>query len=289
MNKHTIALLGVCLCAATAAAAPACVNDTITHTVRPDSVLIIDSDSATQVRIFGREGDKSYRFDFTKGYSKEAVSTVEERAANWDFSLPFSKDKNKSKASWSVNAFGFTHFGVQVLLDKKGPVNPSVGYNVGFDLINLQYTAPARKDRLYFGFGMEANILPNKDNQRWVKDNGSLWSTDFPDESRKRHSKIFHISFTFPLRYEHTFFKNFDVALSVIPQCHIAQVVNKYKIDNRSYTDTYRNLDQRKFSTAFSLSLRHPDWAGVFVKYDPYYITTGHGAKFKMLTVGFIL
>lgn len=289
MNKHITAFLSFILCAATADAASSCVNDTISQTTRPDSVLIIDTDSATQVRIFGREGDKSYRLDFTKGYSKEAVSTIVERGTNWDFSLPFSKEKKKSKASWSVNGFAFVHFGLHVLLDRTGPVSPKIGYNAGFDIINLQYTAPARRDRFYIGFGVEANIIPNKDNQRWIKADGSLTSTLFPEESRKRHSNLLHSSFTFPFRYEHKFFKDLNVGFSVIPQWHLAQVSNKYKIGNRSYTDIYKNLDQRKFSTAFSLSIRHSNWGGVFVTYDPYYVTTGHGAKFKMLTVGFTL
>ena len=61
MKRLSLTLLWSCL-ATPLAAHPLCPADTIVKVVRPDSVVIAETDSTTQMTVFGSEGNDEYYF-----------------------------------------------------------------------------------------------------------------------------------------------------------------------------------------------------------------------------------
>lgn len=268
-----------------------CINDTIVKVSRPDSIIVTEADSMTHIRIYGNEADKSYRFHYSKGYSNEAVSTIDEHAAQWDFNIPFLKKKKDSKKTIkNINCFNFTHFGLFIPVEKSSDISAKVGWNVSTDVLGLQYFLPSRRNILYIGIGLDCNLLKQHKGMQWVKQNDNLAIEPFPDETSKRKSWYNNISLTLPLRYSYMVWKEWEITFSAIPKYTIMGTVrNRYTIGNRRYLDEYKRFNERKISLDFSIDI-HNTWGGIFVKYSPFTtFNTSDGTNYKAITLGFTL
>lgn len=141
--------------------APFCSNDTIVNATRPDSVVVCSDNGQTSVQIYGREDDHDYRFTYTMADNLAAVASVNEHSSSWDFNLPFSKpSKNQNNSAFKpssvdLNLIDFIHVGAAVPVNAKGNVPVNAGWNLGADLLNIQYCLPSGNDALYIGLGID--------------------------------------------------------------------------------------------------------------------------------------
>ena len=54
--------------------------DTVVRVVRPDSVVVLENDSSTEVKIFGKDNNPHYSFSYSKSFSSETLTKASERA-----------------------------------------------------------------------------------------------------------------------------------------------------------------------------------------------------------------
>ena len=86
-------------------------SDTV-RTLRPDSVIVIESDSVTQMCVYGRLNDPNYRMVYTVSKPTDAYTQIEEHNSKWDFTLPFQKTEPAKGKDIVFNGFDMMHLGV---------------------------------------------------------------------------------------------------------------------------------------------------------------------------------
>lgn len=265
-------------------------SDTV-RTLRPDSVIVIENDSVTQMCVYGRANDPNYRMVYTINKPTDAFTSIEEHASKWDFNLPFQKSAPKPGKDVVVNSLDVLHVGALLPIDKTAAVSSKVGVNVGGDLLNVEFVMPKRRDHFYIGLGVEANLLWQRNGMAWQKINGQLSAYSFEDESYKRRSLLSLTALTLPLRYQHDFGREFVMRFAVIPQYVMAtHATNHYKVGACAYTDKYKHLPVRRFNVAFRVDFATRSAGGVYVQYSPFNtLKDGNPANFKMLSVGWTL
>lgn len=288
--KRTYALLPLFLMATYTLAANVCGNDTIVKVLRPDSIIVTETDSATQIKVFGNTNDNNYRFNYSREFTSDASTTIGEHKSNWDFTTPFMKNKTDQRTKFCVNAIAFAHVGIVVPLSKTNEVHSNIGFQAGFDVINVSALLPSKCDELSIGIGVETFFLKQRNNYQWIKQNGQLATMPFDSEASHKHSRLDNFALTLPVHYLHEF-KNTYIGLSIAPEFSIRSAIsNRYRVDSHRVTDNYKNLNKRKFDVAFRLEFGKRDWGGLYLQFNPYKTFTGTASpNFKMLTIGYTL
>lgn len=274
--------------------APFCSNDTIVNATRPDSVMVCSNNEQTSVQIYGREDDHDYRFTYTMTNNFAAVASVDEHSGSWDFNLPFSKSSKHQSisafkpSSVDFNLIDFIHVGAAVPVNAKGDVPVNAGWNLGADLLNIQYSLPSGNDALYIGLGIDWNFLRASDHLRWIKATDGVSVADPMNGTRSTHSRLTTTNLTLPVRYSHAFTKKLCLDLAVEPQVAVGNRIHtKYKLDSHNVKDKAHGVGGQRFNVGVSVGFRSTKSFGVYLKYTPMN-TWGDASpiNYKMLTVG---
>lgn len=274
--------------------APFCSNDTIVNATRPDSVVVCSDSGQTSVQIYGREDDHDYRFTYTMADNLAAVASVNEHSSSWDFNLPFSKpSKNQNNTAFKpssvdLNLIDFIHVGAAVPVNAKGNVPVNAGWNLGTDLLNIQYCLPSGNDALYIGLGIDWIFLRASDHSRWIKATNGVDVANPMDEARNTRSRLATTNLTLPIRYSHAFTKRLCLDLAVEPQVAVGNRIHtKYKLDSHKVKNKEHGVGGQRFNVGVSIGLRSTKSFGIYLKYTPMN-TWGDLSpiNYKMLTVG---
>ena len=286
MKRLLSTLLSLLAALCTHAASPVCINDTVVKVIRPDSIVVTETDSITNVSVFGRDDDHTYTFSYSKGFPTGTDTTLGEHTTNWNFTLPFQRGGRRTK--FSFNFMPYLHMGVIVPLEKGNDMYSKIGWQVGTDVFNISATLPSQSDILSIALGVECYAFRQQKGHQWIKRDGQLGTIPFNAQASHRRSMLETVALTIPVHYTHEF-KNTALTLSAIPEFPIhSGIRNRYTIDNRKIRDKYSKLNHRRFDMAFRVSFIYKDAGGIYVQFNPYKTFTGTTSpNFKMLTVGF--
>ena len=275
-------------------AAPFCSNDTVVKVVRPDSVVVSENNLESKVEIYGREGDPNYKVVYGRTENPSAFASLEEHTGGWDFNLPLSK-KNKNQgpsaykpSSVDVNLISFIHVGASVPVNTKGDVPVNAGWNLGCDLLNIQYSFRSGRDAFFIGLGIDWNFLRASDDAIWTKATDGVATTPLPEGARDSRSRLTTTSLTLPLRYSHALTRKLCLDFSVLPQMAVGNRIHtKYKQESHKVKDSAHGVGGQRFNVGVAVGLRSTKSFGVYLKYTPMN-TWGDASplNYKMLTVG---
>ncbi len=296
------ALLGaVCLSTACApqlraacTAPPAEPVDTLAKVLRPDSVVVVQNDSAVLLTVYGRQGDSAYVFRMAQGAGGEQMTTIGEHASNWDFSVPLldgsrlrGKDHEAARKRFEVTGFSNFRLGVAVPVAGAGDVGSHCGLQAGFDVVDWAMHLPDYHNAFHLGLSLGTNLLWQPGERQWVRQGGRVSTWALRPGTTHARSLLQTLSVGLPVSFSHDF-RKLTLRLTVTPEWRQAVVKNRYTIDGLKYRDTYRNLNVRRFSAVTRLSLYNKKWGGFYVEYDPFKLFTGaRGLNCRMLSVGF--
>ena len=166
------------------------------------------------------------------------------------------------------------------------PVN--AGWNLGADLLNIQYCLPSGNDALYIGLGIDWIFLRASDHSRWIKATNGVDVANSMDEARNTRSRLTTTNLTLPIRYSHAFTKRLCLDLAVEPQVAVGNRIHtKYKLDSHKVKNKEHGVGGQRFNVGVSIGLRSTKSFGVYLKYTPMN-TWGDLSpiNYKMLTVG---
>ena len=287
MKRLSLTLLWSCL-ATTLAAHPLCPADTIVKVVRPDSVVIAETDSTTQMTVFGSEGNDEYYFRYSKMYSSDALSKIDEHAKSWNFTLPL-LNVEKRRVKWALLCTD-PHFGWSIPLDKTGNTPLHYAFNLGCELLQVRATLPGRRDAFSIGLGIDDYILSQHTGQMWIKRDGQLSTTPYPEGSGCHRSHISYTTLSLPIRYHHRF-GNIWINLAAMPTLNLSPRVSySYKLDNKEYSYKSKGLAYNDFGISFRLGVRYKSYSGIYLQYTPTKLFSEPApAHYQMLTIGVLL
>lgn len=297
MPLFALALTTTGTCAATNVTAA----DTIVKVACPDSVVITETDSMSQVSIYGRPDDHSYTFNYIRGTGSGTTTVVQEHVSAWDFILPF----QKKRTAGNYRKYN-TNFNIGFVSTPTAPADMDIdvasSVEVGFQPLSWRKTS--RTGRTYWTMGLSFDWrnyrLTNR--TRFAKgDNENLVITAYPEQtSRTYSSRIKVFSLGIPVRFGINMSHNWtaEIGANLNFNTH-ASIKSRYKLtyinDNtgesttRKVKDYDSNIHQQKVTVDFIAQVY---WRslGFYCKYSPVYVlNTDYGPKFTPLSFGLSL
>lgn len=285
--KKSFSLLTLALAALPVAAALP--EDTVVTVTRPDSVILLQSDSTVHLSIYGREDDDTYRFDYDKKFSPEGRVVTHQKTSGLDFTLPFLRPEGqRGKSYFSMGGVGF---GFVNALGAPEPmnVNMAASYEVFADLLTYgRYVGPNAD--LSMGFGINWRNYRMNGRTRFVMDGNGISLAPYPDGADIDFSRIKVFSLTFPFRYTQHLSRNFTYSLAAILNVNTyASLKTHYTLDGEKHHSVFKNIHQTPVTVDFMGQIQFHS-IGLYVKYSPCrMLNTDFGPDFSHLSAGITL
>lgn len=285
--KKSFSLLTLALAALPAAAALP--EDTVVTVTRPDSVILLQSDSTVHLSIYGREDDDTYRFDYDKKFSPEGRVVTHQKTSGLDFTLPFLRPEGqRGKSYFSMGGVGF---GFVNALGAPEPmnVNMAASYEVFADLLTYgRYVGPHAD--LSIGFGINWRNYRMNGRTRFVMNGDCIGLSPYPDGADIDFSRIKVFSLTFPFRYTQHLSKHFTYSLAAILNVNTyASLKTHYTLDGEKHHSVFKDIRQTPITVDFMGQVQFHS-VGLYVKYSPCrMLNTDFGPDFSHLSAGITL
>lgn len=285
--KKSFSLLTLALAALPAAATLP--EDTVVTVTRPDSVILIQSDSTVHLSIYGREDDDTYRFDYDKKFSPEGRVVTHQKTSGLDFTLPFLRPEGqRGKSYFSMGGVGFGFVNALGAPDPMN-VNMAASYEVFADLLTYgRYVGPHAD--LSIGFGINWRNYRMNGRTRFVMNGDCIGLSPYPDGADIDFSRIKVFSLTFPFRYTQHLSKHFTYSLAAILNVNTyASLKTHYTLDGEKHHSVFKDIRQTPVTVDFMGQVQFHS-VGLYVKYSPCrMLNTDFGPDFSHLSAGITL
>lgn len=285
--KKSFSLLTLALAALPAAAALP--EDTVVTVTRPDSVILLQSDSTVHLSIYGREDDDTYRFDYDKKFSPEGRVVTHQKTSGLDFTLPILRPEGqRGKSYFSMGGVGFGFVNALGAPDPMN-VNMAASYEVFADLLTYgRYVGPHAD--LSIGFGINWRNYRMNGRTRFVMNGDCIGLSPYPDGADIDFSRIKVFSLTFPFRYTQHLSKHFTYSLAAILNVNTyASLKTHYTLDGEKHHSVFKDIRQTPVTVDFMGQVQFHS-VGLYVKYSPCrMLNTDFGPDFSHLSAGITL
>lgn len=285
--KKSFSLLTLALAALPVAAALP--EDTVVTVTRPDSVILLQSDSTVHLSIYGREDDDTYRFDYDKKFSPEGRVVTHQKTSGLDFTLPFLRPEGqRGKSYFSMGGVGFGFVNALGAPDPMN-VNMAASYEVFADLLTYgRYVGPHAD--LSIGFGINWRNYRMNGRTRFVMNGDCIGLSPYPDGADIDFSRIKVFSLTFPFRYTQHLSKHFTYSLAAILNVNTyASLKTHYTLDGEKHHSVFKDIRQTPVTVDFMGQVQFRS-VGLYVKYSPCrMLNTDFGPDFSHLSAGITL
>lgn len=285
--KKFFPLLTLALAALPAAAALP--EDTVVTVTRPDSVILLQSDSTVHLSIYGREDDDTYRFDYDKKFSPEGRVVTHQKTSGLDFTLPFLRPEGqRGKSYFSMGGVGFGFVNALGAPDPMN-VNMAASYEVFADLLTYgRYVGPHAD--LSIGFGINWRNYRMNGRTRFVMNGDCIGLSPYPDGADIDFSRIKVFSLTFPFRYTQHLSKHFTYSLAAILNVNTyASLKTHYTLDGEKHHSVFKDIRQTPVTVDFMGQVQFHS-VGLYVKYSPCrMLNTDFSPDFSHLSAGITL
>lgn len=285
--KKSFSLLTLALAALPAAAALP--EDTVVTVTRPDSVILLQSDSTVHLSIYGREDDDTYRFDYDKKFNPEGRVVTHQKTSGLDFTLPFLRPEGqRGKSYFSMGGVGFGFVNALGAPDPMN-VNMAASYEVFADLLTYgRYVGPHAD--LSIGFGINWRNYRMNGRTRFVMNGDCIGLSPYPDGADIDFSRIKVFSLTFPFRYTQHLSKHFTYSLAAILNVNTyASLKTHYTLDSEKHHSVFKDIRQTPVTVDFMGQVQFHS-VGLYVKYSPCrMLNTDFGPDFSHLSAGITL
>lgn len=280
------------VCPALLAAQTVSVADTVVRVHHADSVIVVETDSVTEITVYGKKDTPSYFFKYRKSSSPDAFSEISEHAGNWDVTFPLKKKQAKKEKRNRLEIFSNVHLGIDVPVFKSSDMKANFGWNLGMEILGVSHTFPNKKDCIGVGFGVEAHSLRVRKGRMWLKQDGELVVGMFPEEMRSRHSRLVNASLSFPVSYSHKF-SHTAVEWSVRPEYNLnSRIYNRYKLDSEGYRKRIGGIKNKPWGMSVRMALDNDKIFApkFFLQYSPFHRFQGQDSpRYQLFTFGIVL
>ena len=264
-------------------------EDTVVTVTRPDSVILLQSDSTVHLSIYGREDDDTYRFDYDKKFSPEGRVVTHQKTSGLDFTLPFLRPEGqRGKSYFSMGGVGFGFVNALGAPDPMN-VNMAASYEVFADLLTYgRYVGPHAD--LSIGFGINWRNYRMNGRTRFVMNGDCIGLSPYPDGADIDFSRIKVFSLTFPFRYTQHLSKHFTYSLAAILNVNTyASLKTHYTLDGEKHHRVFKDIRQTPITVDFMGQVQFHS-VGLYVKYSPCrMLNTDFGPDFSHLSAGITL
>lgn len=268
---------------------------TVTNTVqieKPDRVTLTQSDNQLTIDIEGEEGNPDFRYTREVNVSLSEPVVTKERSSNWDFNIPFRKQKKYIRRRY--NEFVIKDFKLGLSKVTNAPENLNANMASSWEIttpsLGWAYYPWYSKTSFSIGIACSWRNYRMTGKNRFIKEGSEITLGKYPEGADIEFSRIKVFSWSIPLMFSYESSNKLGFSLGTIVNLNThASLKTRYKLDGEKIKLTDNNIHQTPVTIDFQASISCKS-VGIYVKYSPCNILdTSYGPKFSALSAGIIL
>lgn len=256
--------------------------DTLAVVRNAHSVVVTKSPVSSKVTVVGQGDDDMFYYSFSS--EKDDSVSVATAETEWGLSLPFLREerRRKSEVIWA----GHTQIGICMPVDGPDGLDQSIDLAMG-KIVGLNYTPWYKGPTFSFGVGVFAQKFVLHGRSMFDMDGKSLVMTALPEGCRDSHVRLFNFGFEMPFTVTQNISHGFSISTGVVMKFNTYTTAsNKYTIDNRSYEQSFKGLQQRILTCDIFGGIGWDDF-GLYFRYTPMSMfRSGDGPQFDVISFG---
>lgn len=268
---------------------------TVTNTVqieKPDRVTLTQSDNQLTIDIEGEEGNPDFQYTREVNVSSSEPVVTKERSSNWDFNIPFRKQKKYIRRRY--NEFVIKDFKLGLSKVTNAPKNLNANMASSWEIttpsLGWAYYPWYSKTSFSIGIACSWRNYRMTGKNRFIKEGSEITLGKYPEGADIEFSRIKVFSWSIPLMFSYESSNKLGFSLGTIVNLNThASLKTRYKLDGEKIKLTDNNIHQTPVTIDFQASISCKS-VGIYVKYSPCNILdTSYGPKFSALSAGIIL
>ena len=256
--------------------------DTLAVVNDAHTVVVRKSPTANVITVIGQGDDESFYYSYSSEREDSLADTVSKD--EWGLSLPFLREyqRKKSEVTWAAH----TQLGICMPVDGPRGLDQSIDIAMG-KIVGLNYTPWSKGPTFSFGAGIFAQKFALHGGQMFGRDGKSLVMVDLPEGARDTHVRLFNFGFEMPFTVTQNIYDDFGISAGVVMKFNTYTTAsNKYTLDNRSYEQSFKGLQQRILTYDIFAGIGWEDF-GLYCRYSPVAMfKSGNGPQFDVISFG---
>lgn len=262
------------------AQAPELHSDTLAVIRNAHNVTVTKTPTANNITVIGSGDDRNFYYSF----STERDDSIVENSNEWGLSLPFLREekRRKSEVIWGAHVqIGFCF-----------PVDGPKGLDQSIDLalgkvVGVNYTPWSKGPTFSMGAGLFAQKFALHGSQMFGRDGKSLVIMPLPEEAGNSHVRLYNFGFETPFTITQNIYHGFSFSTGIVVKFNTYTTAsNKYKIGNRCYEQSIKDLQQRILTYDIFGAIGWEDF-GLYFRYSPVSLfKSSQGPRFDVISFG---
>lgn len=268
---------------------------TVTNTVqidKPDRVTLTQSDNRLTIDIEREEGNPEFRYTREVNISSSEPVVTKERNSNWDFNIPFRKQKTSTRRRYNEFVIKDFKLGLSKVMNAPDNLNADMSSSWEITTPSLGWAYYPWYSKASFSIGIACSWRNYRmtGKNRFVKKGNELHIEPYPKEADIQFSRIKVFSWSVPLMFSYESSNKLGFSLGTIVNFNThASLKTRYKLEGEKVKLTDNNIHQTPVTVDFQASVSCKS-VGIYVKYSPCNVLdTSYGPKFSALSAGIIL
>ena len=245
---------------------------TVTNTVqieKPDRVTLTQSDNQLTIDIEGEEGNPDFRYTREVNVSSSEPVVTKERSSNWDFNIPFRKQKKYLRRRY--NEFVIKDFKLGLSKVTNAPENLNANMASSWEIttpsLGWAYYPWYSKTSFSIGIACSWRNYRMTGKNRFIKEGSEITLGKYPEGADIEFSRIKVFSWSIPLMFSYESSNKLGFSLGTIVNLNThASLKTRYKLDGEKIKLTDNNIHQTPVTIDFQASIRCKS-VGIYVKY----------------------
>ena len=268
-------------------------QDTIIVVNNAKKVTIENNKNSMSVKIEGSADNPDYFYLQKMEVDSTAAFIIEEKSADWDFTIPFvgKKDKDyKHRTQLCVGSFGFGM--VNAINASDGmKVDMGASYELSLDhLLKLNYYLVPYSTSVSMGFGMTWRNYRMTGHTRFIKEGENLVLGNYPEGADIKFSRLKVYSLTVPFMINQLLGKKTVFSIGSVFNFNThASLKTRYTLNGEKVKETDNKIHHNRMTIDFMAKLRLSS-IGIYAKYSPSNVlNTEFGPEFRSFSAGITL
>lgn len=268
---------------------------TVTNTVQiesPHRVTLTQSDDRLTIDIKGEKGNPEFRYTREVNISPSEPVVTKERSSNWDFNIPFRKQKKYARRRYNEFVIKDFKLGLSKVMNAPGNLNTNMAssWEITTPTLGWAYYPWYSKTSFSIGIACSWRNYRMTGKNRFIKEGNEIVLGPYPERADIEFSRIKVFSWSVPLMFSYESSNKLGFSLGTIVNFNThASLKTRYTLEGEKVKLTDNNIHQTPVTVDFQASVSCKS-IGIYVKYSPCNVLdTSYGPKFSALSAGIIL
>ena len=268
-------------------------QDTIIVVNNAKKVTIGKNKNSMSVKIEGSTDNPDYFYSQKMEVDSTAAFIIEEKSADWDFTIPFVGKKGEDSNHRTQLCVGSFGFGMVNAINASDGMKVDMGasYELSLDhLLKLNYYLIPYSTSVSMGFGMTWRNYRMTGHTRFIKEGENLVLGNYPEGADIKFSRLKVYSLTVPFMINQLLGKKTVFSIGTVFNFNThASLKTRYTLNGEKVKETDNKIHHNRMTIDFMAKLQLSS-IGIYAKYSPSNVlNTEFGPEFRSFSAGITL